>query len=197
MRDRISDRTRDKFKKSIRDVVKGLSRRVEVFKQPLKTECYNCYFDKLTGTSTGKCRWSIAEAEQKQIDYELTNPGVIRYKWFSVGRCPVCKGLGYIETKRKVWVRCLVVWDPDVTTENQLIFLPAGQEGASVVQLKTDPRYLELFRDCSKIVVDGLECKLSKPPTSRGLGNESLLIVYAFTSDKMRTNSGEIIKDYD
>jgi hypothetical protein len=53
-----------------------------------------------------------------------------------------------------------------------------------------------LFKNCSRIVVDGVECKLSKPPILRGLGTQAILIVSAFTTEKPRVSSDEFIKDY-
>lgn len=193
MKGRISPKTKERFKNSIRDVVKGLSRKVLVYKQPIRKECDNCYFDKLTSKSTGKCKWTIEEAEAMQIDYAITYPGVVHYKWFRIGRCPICKGNGFLETKRRVWVNCLITWN---SGNNDETYTPAGTEGATVVQLKTDPKYLELFKNCSSIVVDGIECKMDKPPISRGLGDRDLLIISAFTTDKPKVDSGEIIKDY-
>lgn len=196
VRGRINNRTRDRFKKSMQDVVKGLSRRVQVYKQPIKHECPNCYFDKLTGKSTGKCKWTLSEAESLQADYELTYPGVVRYKWFSVGRCPICKGTGYLETRRRAWAECLVIWNPENRYGNEITYTPAGTEGSTLVQLKTDPKHFNLFKNCTRVVVDGIECKLSKPPVLRGLGNQSLLIISAFTTDKAKIDSGEIVKEY-
>jgi len=196
VRDRISPKTRNRFKRAIRDVVSGLSRKIKVYKQPIKVDCPNCYYDKLTASSTGKCRWTLSEAIQKQQDYELTNPGVIRYKWFSVGRCPICKGLGFLETKRKVWIDCLVIWDPESRSGNDVTYTPAGTEGSTSLQLKTHPKHYDLFKNCSKIVVDNIDCKLSKPPVTRGLGNEAVLIISAFTTEKLKVDRSEIIKDY-
>lgn len=196
VRGRISPKTKERFRKSIRDVIDGLSRKVLVYKQPIKNECMNCYFDKLTSKSTGKCKWTVEEAEQKQTEWEAQFPGQVRYKWFRVGRCPICKGTGYLETKRRVWIDCLVTWNPGSRFGNETVYTPAGTEGSSVVQLKTDPKHLELFKNCSSIVIDGVECKLSKPPVSRGLGNQSVLVVTAFTTEKPKLDSGEIIKEY-
>lgn len=193
MRNRISIKTKDRYKKSIRDVVQGLSRKIQVYKQPIKNECPNCYFNKLDGKSTGQCKWTIIEAENLQIDYEIDHPGQVRYKWFKTGRCPICRGEGFLETKRKVWIDCLVTWNPK---SNDITYSPAGFEGADVVQLKTDTKYLELFRNCSSIVVDGIECKINTPPISRGLGDQDLLIISAFTTLKQKSASGEIIKEY-
>lgn len=199
VRGRIGVKTKRRFKESIRDVIKGMSRKVKVYKKPVISECPNCYYDKMTGKSTGKCRWTLEEVEQKQSEYEVTNPSssATMYKWFRVGRCPVCKGKGVLETLRKKWVHCLVIWNPQNRYNNEIINTPAGLEGSTLVQLKTHPRNFDLFHTCTRVIVDGIECKISKPPVLRGLGNQSVLIITAYTEDKIKEKSGELIKDYD
>jgi len=192
---RISKRVKDKHKKAIRNVIKGLSRAVEVYKQPRKLECPNCYFDKFTESSTGKCKWTPVEAIEQQIMYEAEGGEDVRYKYFKFGRCPVCRGQGYLTVKRKVWADCIVTWDPQAG-RNSVTYTPAGTEGSTIVQLKTDPKNYDLFKNSSRIVVDGVECKLSKPPILRGLGTQAVLIITAFTTEKPSIDSGEIIKDY-
>jgi hypothetical protein len=197
VRGRIKSKTKKKYQKAIRDVVKGLSRKVLVYKQPLKSVCPNCYYDKMTNSSTGKCSWTALEAIAKQQEWEAAGNINIRYKYFLKGRCPVCHGLGYIETHRRVWTDCLVIWDPGARGfGNDMTYTPAGTEGSTIVKLKTDPKNYDVFKNCSKIVIDGVECKLSKPPILRGLGNQALLIITAFTTEKPQIDSGEIIKDY-
>jgi hypothetical protein len=132
---------------------------------------------------------------QKQQEWELKGNNTLMYKYFLKGRCPVCKGQGYIEIARKTWIDALVIWDPS-TQNNNITYTPAGTEGSTVVQLKTDPRYFDLLKNCSKLVIDGIECKISKPPILRGLGTQALLIVSAFTTEKPKIDSDEIIKDY-
>ena len=194
---RVRPFTKDKFQKTIRNVIKGLSRKVQVYKQPIKSECPNCYYDKMTGASTGKCSWTPIEARDKQAAYAAAGGIGTHYKYFLKGRCPVCLGRGYLETQRRVWIDCLVTWDPSARGfGNDLTYTPAGTEGSTVVQLKTEPKYFDLFKNCTKIIVDGVECKLSKPPLLRGLGNQALLIITAFTTDKPKIDSSEIIKDY-
>ena len=194
---RIRPFTKEKFQKTIRNVIKGLSRKVQVYLQPAKAECPNCFYDKLTASSTGKCKWTPLEAMEKQNAYVAAGGAGTRYKYFLRGRCPVCLGRGYLETQRKVWADCLVTWDPSAQGfGNSLTYTPAGTEGSTVVQLKTDPKYFDNFKNCTKIIVDGIECKLSRPPLLRGLGNQALLIVTAFTTDKPKIDSDEIIKDY-
>lgn len=207
MRNRIRPNTKRKHQKAIRDVIKGLSRRVLIYKQPVKSECPNCFYDKLTNRSTGKCKWTVEEAELKQAAYAGVNPNTetcstkpptnIRYKWFKFGRCPVCLGRGYLETKRRTWADCLVIWEPGARgASNELVYTPAGTEGSTVVQLKTDPKYFDTFKNCDYLVIDGINCKISRPPILRGLGVQAVLIITAFTTDKPKIDSDEIVKDY-
>jgi len=208
MRNRISPKTKHKHRKAIRDVIKGLSRKVLIYKQSKKLECPNCYYDKLTNRSTGKCKWTLQEAIDKQAVYAAANPDTnadcitrpptnIRYKWFKYGRCPICNGKGYLEVKRRTWADCLVTWDPSARgAANEMVYTPAGTEGSTIVQLKTDPKYYDTFKNADYIVVDGINCKISRPPILRGLGVQAVLIIIAFTTDKPKVDSGEIIKDY-
>jgi hypothetical protein len=192
---RVSLRAKDRHKRTIRSVIKGLGRAVIVYKQPVKQECPNCYYDKFTDRSTGKCKWTAVEAIAQQAAHEVANPGEIRYRYFKFGRCPVCRGRGLIEIHRRKYVDCLVTWDPGARN-NSVTYTPAGTEGSTIVQLKTDPKYYDLFKDSSKIVVDGVDCKISRPPTLRGLGVQAVLVISAFTTEKPKIDSGEIIKDY-
>lgn len=187
-----SSNTKRRYRKAMKKVIKTLSRKIEVYKQPVKAECPNCYYDKLTDSSTGKCKWTALEARQKQIEFGIVN--ALRYKYFKVGRCPVCKGKGYLETPRKVWVDCLIIWNPN--NRNTVSYTPAGTEGSTIVELKSDTRHLDLFKNCAKLVIDGINCRLSKPPILRGLGNQTTLVVTAFTTDKASINSDEILKNY-
>lgn len=194
MRGRIKKKTRDKFRRRIRDVVKDLSRPVEVYKQPIKHECFNCYYDKLTDSSTNRCKWTLTEALQKQQEYENAGGIGLNYRYFAKGRCPVCKGRGYLETVRKVWIDCKITWAPG--SGNDMVYTAAGTEGSTIVELKVDPRYCDIFKNCRSIRVDGIECKLSKAPILRGLGNKSIMVVTAFTTDKPKIDSGEMLKHY-
>lgn len=197
VRGRIRPKTKERFRKAIRDVINGLSRKVAIYQQPLKSECSNCFYDKMTNTSTGKCKWTPAQALQKQQEWEAAGNVVERYKYFLKGRCPICNARGYLETVRRTWSDCLVIWNPDQRTfGNEMTYTPAGSEGSTIVALKSDPKYYDVFKNCEKIVVDGVECKLSRPPLLRGLGNQSVLIITAFTTEKPKIDSSEIIKEY-
>lgn len=197
MRGRIKSKTKANFRDRIRDVVQGLGRKVLVYRQPKLIECDNCYYDKLTKSSTGKCKWTVVEAAAQQAAYESGGGTDTQYQFFVRGRCPVCLGKGAQEIIRRRWVDALVTWDPDARGfGNNLTLTPAGTEGSTIVALKTHPKHLDLFKYCVKIVVDGVDCKLSKPPVERGLGNQSLLIINAFTTEKPDLDTNEIVKDY-
>ena len=197
VRSRIKPKAKERFQKRIRDVIKGLSRPVEIYKQPRKGECPNCFYDKMTASSTGKCKWTPVQALAKQQEWENSGYVTTRYKYFLKGRCPVCKGSGYLETVRKTWADCLVVWNPSARGYgNALVYTPAGTEGSTIVLLKTHPKNYDLFKDADKLFIDGIECKVSRPPLLRGLGNEAILIITAFTTEKPKVDSDEIIKDY-
>lgn len=194
---RIREKTKDRFKLIMQDVIKGLGRRIQVYKQSIRSECPNCFFDKMANSSTGKCKWTALEAQTKQTEYETTvgNVGGLMYKFFKVGRCPVCKGKGFLETHRKVWVDALVTWNPE-NRNNAISYTSAGTEGATLIELKTDIKFFELFKSCEKVVVDGTTCKLAKVPVIRGLGNKTVLVVTVFTTDTIALPSDEILKKY-
>lgn len=194
---RISKKTKDRYKRNIQSLIKGLSRKVTVYQQSKKSECPNCNFDRFTGRSTGKCKWEgVLDASDEQKKWDPQGNGPIRYKYFLRGRCPVCLGKGYLEVLRKKWVSCLVTWNPQNRYGNEISYTPAGSEGSTSILLKTDPKYFDTFKNCSKIIVDGTECRLSRPPLLRGLGNDSVLTIMAFTTEKPKVDTDEIIKDY-
>jgi hypothetical protein len=194
MKKRVSSAIRSRFTGIIKDVMNDLGRPVEVFKQPSRHECLNCYYDKLTNSSTGDCKWTLSEALQQQSEYENSGGIGLKYRYFSKGRCPICKGKGFLETIRKVWIKCKVTWDPDIS--NSYVADSVGVSGSTNVELKTDPKHLTLFRDCVGIRVDGLACTLAKPPILRGIGGSSLLIIMAFTSEGTPSPVDSEVKDY-
>ncbi len=193
MKKRVSNYTKARYKKIVGSLINDLSKAVEVFKKPLKNECPNCYFDKTTNTSTNTCRWTLPETLQKQQEYVNSGGIGIRYKFFSKSRCPICKGKGFLEVFRKQWVNCKVTWNPLDTSD--FLVGPSGIDTKLLVELKTDPKYLQLFSTCDTIKIGDISCKLYKPPIVRGLGNDSILVVIAFT-DQVIDESTIVDKDY-
>lgn len=179
----------------MRDIAHDLGRPVKVYSLIKRSECPNCYYDKATESSTGKCKWATPlEARTKQLQYESdTGRNDLRYKFFKLGRCPVCKNLGYLATYKRQWVTCLINWDPD---DNSTVYTQAGLSSSSFVSLKTDPKYHDLFLHCTSLEVDGVPCTIETPPTMRGLGNQTILLVRAVANKVTGKRSTERLKDY-
>lgn len=166
------NKTKRRFKKTWKRVIDGLSRRITVYQPDTERECPNCYYDKVNRTSSG-----------------VYKAGGSTY--FAVGRCPVCQGRGVLVTTRRKCIDGIVIWNPSGDAMNALTFTEAGFEGATRVEIKTDPCNLELIKNAKYVLIDGLKCKLSNPPIIRGIGTKDILIAQFFTTDKPRKNSGE------
>jgi len=173
---KIGRKTKERFKKSINNLVSGLSREVVVYSKDLRSECPNCYYDKVNDISSGVAKSSPED------DY-----------YFVTGRCPVCYGKGVITTSRKRTIKGLVIWNPQGDRLNALAFTEAGTGGATRVEIKMEIGYLDLIKNCKHVVIDGIICKLANPPIIRGLGNKSLLICEFFTDAKSKVGSGEYL----
>lgn len=192
-RKQVSDKAKSRYKNNIRSFFKSMGRRILVYKNPIYFECDNCFYDKVNNKSTGKCKWTMEEAKLKQEELESKGINDIRYKYFIVGRCPICKGEGRLKLMRKVWLDCMVSWNRD----NKYVNTPGGFEGSSTANITTEPKYMKLFKECSSVVIDGLNCKVATIPVIKGLGNQSTLSVTVYTVDKVNIDKGaEVYKDY-
>jgi len=169
---KIGRKTKERFKKSINNLVSGLSREVVVYSKDLRSECQNCYYDKVNDRSSG-----------------IYKAGGLKY--FVTGRCPVCYGKGVVTTSRKRAIKGLVIWNPQGDRLNALAFTEGGTGGATRIEIKMDPIYLDLIKSCKHVVIDNIMCKLAGPPIIRGLGNKSVLVGEFFTDAKSKAGSGE------
>jgi len=173
-RKKVGSKSKKRFKRSWDRVVDGLGRRVTIYMPPTERECPACYYDKVNKTSSGVSKLS---------------PGDPNY--FTVGRCPVCFDRGVLITERRRCIEAIVIWDPAGNKMNSLTFGEPGFEGATRVELKTDPCHLDLIKQSKYAVIDGIQCKLSNPPIIRGIGEKHLLVAHFFTTDKPKVDSGE------
>jgi len=175
-RKKVWRKTKKRFKNTWDRVVEGLGRRIVVYLSPTERECPACYYDKVNKASSGVSKLS---------------PGDPNY--FTVGRCPVCYGKGVLTTARRRCIEGIVIWDPEGAKMNSLTFGEPGWEGATRVEVKTDPCNLEIIKESVYVVIDGIQCKISSPPIIRGIGDKHLLIAHFFTADKPKKDSGEYI----
>lgn len=171
---KLGDKAKKRFNKSFSRFRDGLGRQIIVYRSDTEAECPNCYYDKVNRSSSGVCKVSSGDPN-----------------YFAVGRCPVCHGRGVLITTRRKCIDGMVIWNPSGDAMNALTFTPAGFEGATRVEIKTDICNLELIKNAKHVLIDGLKCKLSNPPIIRGLGGKDVLIAQFFTTDKPKKNSGE------
>ncbi len=168
--------SKKRFRKSWKRLAKGLGRRIAVYRPDIRQECPACYYDKVNRVSSGVSKLS---------------PGDPNY--FVVGRCPVCNGKGVIVTTRKRCINGIVNWNPSGSGANSFTFTEAGWEGATKVEIKTEPCHLALLKGSKHVVIDGIVCKLAAAPIIRGLGGKDILVALLFTVNKPKLDSGEII----
>jgi len=168
--------TGNKFKKVWDSVVYNLGRKIVIYLSDTESECPNCYYDKVNKSSSGVAKSSVGDPN-----------------YFVVGRCPVCNGKGVLTTTRKKCIYGIVVWNPAGDAMNSLTFTEAGYEGATVVEIKTDPCNLNIIENSKYALIDGVKCKLSNPPIVRGMGGKHTLVALFFTTKKSGSDSGETI----
>jgi len=173
---RIGHKTKDRFKKAWEHVRDGLGRSIIIYLADTRSECPNCYYDKIHDRSSG-----IPKSAPGDPDY------------FTIGRCPVCRGKGVLTVARRKCIHGIVIWDPSGDGANAMTFSEAGVDGATVVEIKVDVCYLDLIKNSKYAVIDGIKVKLAKPPIIRGLGNKSVLVAQFFTNEKSSPDSGEYI----
>ncbi len=165
------DAIEKKFRQVLKNVVKELSKCIEIITVEEDSECPNCFIDTTTGKSSGVCK---------------NSPGHPNY--FKYGRCPVCKGEGVVRHEDKVYVNATVFWrgsGSSSSKENDLVFDSYGVQGMAIAKLRTDICHLNLFKSCDFIMVDGIKTTLYNPPVVRGLGGKHVLIVYVHGDDKI------------
>jgi hypothetical protein len=175
-RKKVWRKSKKRFKRSWDRVVDGLGRRITIYMPPIERECPACYYDKVNRTSSSVSKLS---------------PGDPNY--FTVGKCPVCRGKGVLTTSRRRCIDAIVIWNPAGDNMNSLTFGEPGFEGATRVELKTDPCHLDLIKQSVYAVIDGVQCKMSDPPIIRGMGDKHILIAHFFTTDKPKKDSGEYL----
>ncbi|MBW1799218.1 MAG: hypothetical protein JRJ85_00680 [Deltaproteobacteria bacterium] len=168
-----------KFGRIIKNVIKELSKQIEIISIEPDHPCPNCFFDSVSGKSSGVCSHGP----------EL--PG-----YFLHGNCPICHGKGVITQENKVCINAAVVWrgaGTSTSDENDLVFNDYGLEGRSIARLKTDICHLNLFKSCDYIIVENVKCTLYNPPIVRGLAGKHVLIAYVCSVNKFKDN--ETIKE--
>jgi len=166
------------YKNLIKDVVKDLGESVLVYGAPDSEDCPNCLRDLVTGTSKGVFDSTFVVSV---VIFDVT----ITPQAFTRGRCPVCKGDGFLFSRTATIVRALVKWNPQ---DGELENTPAGVEGQNIVRIKARSSNYAVIRDNEYVTIDGVKCELVKPPVYRGLGAQDELVVAFFKAVQVGKN---------
>lgn len=102
--------------------------------------CNNCLWDAIGGRSSGK--------------YNGTGP-----KSFTVGKCPVCKGVGKTGTaQQKRAAKATYIWLKQDASAPGV----AGVSENNTVRLRLPYGYLNTVRNCQYIEVDGIKMEINR-----------------------------------
>lgn len=154
----------------IKNVIADLGKPVSIFLPPEKADCPNCIWDPVNQSSTNT--FDSTFVAPISIFGQTINP-----QPFTRGRCPVCKGIGYLKKDIVRPIKALVKWQP--SGPEDLEILPAGREGISIVRLKALPTHYNNFKQALYFIVDGVRCEILTPPAIRALGTtEGMVVVY-------------------
>jgi hypothetical protein len=177
----VTNSIRSQYKSLIKQVIKDLGEGIDVYSAPLKEQCPNCKLDLVTKKSKNVYDTSFTAST-------VIFGNTIEPQSFSRGRCPVCKGDGYLFSLQPKTIKALVKWDPD---KGDMDKTPAGYEGKNIVRVKASKSYYSYIRDCEYAYIDGVKCELFKPPTRRGLGATDELVVAYFQA----VETGKSVKE--
>lgn len=158
------------YKQLIKDIINDLGETLYLYYKPKKEWCPNCLIDKASHAS--KNIFNSSFISPITIFGNLVSP-----KSFTLGRCPVCKGTGELLDYSPVSIRGVVKWRPQYSEQENT---PAGLEGENIVRVKAKKIFYEKIRDCDYAMIDGVRCKLMKPPIIRVLGGTDELVVAFF-----------------
>ena len=170
--------------KKFTQIKNEVGKSILIYTEPLKEDCPNCLGDH-TGASTNQFDSSFVAPVE--IFGEIITP-----QSFSRIRCPVCHGVGYLESEVSTYVKAIVRWNPPSEMVGGVLEpTPAGVEGKNAVRIKTDRCYYNIIRDSVKAVIDGVDCVLYLPPSIRRVGSEDIMVVAYFVSSDVGHSTRE------
>lgn len=169
---------KNEIRSKFTELRKELSKNICVYATPTRVDCPNCLHDH-TGVSINK--YDTGFVSPVVIFGHTINPSP-----FTRGRCPVCSGGGKLESENKSTIKVLIRWNPPgVGSRGELEKTPGGIEGYNVVLVKAAKCHYEILRDCTKALIDGVECTLFLPPVIRGVGEVDVVAEAYFVATQV------------
>lgn len=161
----LTAEVKDTFNSSLQQLMSDLGRTIWIHLQPYQQNCPNCLWDNRTQKSANR--------------YRSINPNPIGplNKPFQDGqRCPVCNGLGKLNTPRNQWYTALISKDPKQFSRDrdyQNMNHPPGKDLANIIKTLTLALSFDHIRDSKFATIDGFQYQLLMQPVRTGLGNSN------------------------
>jgi len=185
------------FKAKFDDYMKAMGKSIDVYLDPYEVGCPNCIFDSVQEVSANVYNeqfkrpvnifpsthaerivypvpFNVLTVSGVQYDPTIQNPKILK-----TTVCPVCKGTGILISANKICLTAVVTWGP----KEEFLELSAGREGQPICRIKTFNCNYSVVRDATKFVVEGIECKLHRPPRVKGLGGDHIVEAYLLANE--------------
>lgn len=144
------------YKNYIEALIDDLSSPVDVYYHE-SVRCNNCLFDQVHKSSLNK--------------YNGVGP-----KPFHMGYCPVCKGKGEIETKKKKTLKCIVNW-VNPNENDDFLASVGGTKEDIYAKIKTYVAEYSIIKSSDYVIVDGIRTRVINL-IKRGLKNNVVCTAY-------------------
>lgn len=172
----IKQKVIDNYAKTIKKIVKDLSKCISVYGQPISVECPNCVFDVAHQKSAGIRKWKpvpssytvFAGTDYAHTYYESNTN-------FTRGRCPVCYGEGQLSRPSKTDIDALVTWKRSTAYQGRQEWFPAGLDNVLACRIKTKECNYDIVKEAEYFLIDGQKMVLFRPPDFYGLGGKNSL----------------------
>lgn len=182
----INKKIINSYAKTIKKVIKDLSKCISVYGIPSSVECPNCVFDVAHQKSSGVRKWKPAGASYTVFsgtDYEHTYYESSTN--FTIGRCPVCHGEGQLSQPSKTDINALITWKKSTTYQGRQEWFPAGLDNVLSCRLKTETCNYDIIKEAEYFLIDGQKMVLFRPPDFYGMGDtNSLCIAYLIDANE-------------
>ena len=151
----VDENVIDLYKDGMASMRLTLGRRIIIKLPPVARTCPNCSWDDVNKTSSG--------IHDPEYPYPSDVPGPKPFK----GRCPVCKGVGKIDSVVRIKrVKGLCYW---LKGEDRKVTVAGITYNVDIEASNIDIRYYALFENAASFIVDGQEVELAFKPLKEGL----------------------------
>lgn len=196
---KIPKSIKKEYKQGFDEYIRVMGKTVHVVLPSVKVDCPNCLWDSVSNTSSNVWDsnflrpvtifpqtpaqktifpqpFNVVSVSGVQYDPSLVDPKIL-----SVRICPVCRGKGFLESPIEYCIKAVVTWNPEVR-DGQVLNLPAGITGNSIVLVKTFSKNYALIKQAEYLVIEGTKVVFHNTPGIKGLGDNHITQFYGIAS---------------